>query len=101
MNYELASELAEAGFPQQRGHAKIYPDGVVLIGQYGGRGVDIPTLEELIEACGDLQFQSLTRYSLTKWRAYAKRGGKGNFILGKGSTPSEAVARLWLALNKK
>jgi hypothetical protein len=59
-----------------------------------------PTLEELIEACGNGFFELVrsTNYTSNKqWQAYAEVDGDVCF----GSTPAEAVARLWLALNRK
>lgn len=86
MNYELTLKLKEAGFKQ-----------------FGNRIETpyIPTLSELIEACGD-GFERILRikgkyqtnkpstrveYRIDDWYWY--------------STPEEAVANLWLELNKK
>lgn len=60
-----------------------------------------PTLSELIEACGEY-FVSLTQYESGWFRA------EGNYPLYDEGTnwsdahsPEEAVAKLWLTLNKK
>lgn len=79
MNYELALKLKEAGFP-----VKWYVDN---------SGYDLPTLSELIEECGEGFKFSLHRF-IEGWFADTK-GHEG-----KGSTPEEAVANLWLELNK-
>ncbi len=100
MNYNLALELKKAGFPKDftacngetcnmSGEPHVFGD---------------PTLSELIEACGD-GFKTLSRnIGGQKWITNAW------YILGKstppntnieGSTPEEAVSRLWLELNKK
>ena len=75
MNYELAKELKDAGFP--------YPWVDTFEEQSPWNH---PALSELIEACREGMF------SLTKeddiWRAF----------LIADITPEEAVARLWLAL---
>ena len=62
-----------------------------------------PTLEELIEACGERidrleqQFVSLEGEDEISWVAcYDKR-----FYHGKGKTPIEAVANLYIALQGK
>jgi hypothetical protein len=111
MNYELARELKDAGFPQgtttdanrynhldSKGNpcAPFYPDAVY-----------VPTLTELIEACGD-GFETLSRDTTTEkmcWIAnnYHDADSPEEKVLGwyEGSTPEEAVANLWLALNKK
>lgn len=101
MNYELASELKEARFP---------------IHEYSGEyescycGAEsskecVPTLEELIEACGDRVKRIEKKRSL--WHAVEAdeccddpRDYFG-YCHTSGKTPEEAVARLWLALNKK
>lgn len=85
MNYELAKQLKEAGFPQSR-------DGVEFISIKGQMEYFIPTLSELIEACGD-SFEELTKIE-NNWVV------TGGYQEGKGSTPEEAVANLWLELNK-
>lgn len=89
MTYELCKQLQSAGWT--------YKDGSRAVGE-----TCTPTLSELIEACGD-GFINLTRdYS----------GWCTNFVAGindesydgyetYGSTPEEAVANLWLELNKK
>jgi hypothetical protein len=71
----------------------------------------LPTLSELIEACGD-KFESLYKvYGIT---ASAKSSGKAGGYEAIavqvnefsehqwewGKTPEEAVAKLWLSLNK-
>lgn len=61
----------------------------------------IPTLSELVRACGE-------KFQLTKWKdswtaseeIYYDDAGYQDRI-GQGSTPEEAVANLWLELNKK
>jgi len=56
MNYELAKQLYDAGFPQQGfGRWVGNPDQVIW---RAGDRVYVPTLEELIKACGD-DFNSL------------------------------------------
>lgn len=83
--------------------------------------VYVPTLSELIEACGN-EFLELGKYKQTHikrgkfwafihmdwykkpikwWKAGStnKLGWQWRFR-GEGSTPEEAVARLWLELNK-
>jgi hypothetical protein len=105
MNYELAKQLKDAGLPQEdsagyfvdiggktpTGFAKDYPDRVAYV----------PTLEELIEACGP-DFYNLTYFDVSKslWCAMSVRHRHPDLI-ENGSTPTEAVARLWLALNNK
>ena len=81
MTYELAKQLKDAGFPQDYNPQ---PAG------WGGADDDThnPTLEELILACAD-DFVILVRDRLGNWYAESEIG----------STPTEAVAKLWLALH--
>lgn len=104
MTYELAKELRDAGFPQK------LPSGSFTI--YGGQIKDtktnenaiyVPTLSELIEACGEGEFMLHQTRTLNNpdrtpfWIASMPEHDRK----ASGSTPEEAVARLWLALNKK
>jgi len=98
MNYKLALELKKAGFPQ--GDISSLPQERYWIKE---EVCYIPTLSELIEACGD-DFQ-LTKWDLnSNWIAsteiYYDDAGYQDDI-GKGKTPEEAVAKLYIKLNKK
>ena len=90
MDYDLAESLMDAGFPQIGKGSLIGPMNK-LVWRSGDR-VYVPTLEELIEACGD-GFESLER-GMNTWFC-------NDTFLYDGTTPVEAVARLWLALNRK
>ena len=108
MNYELAKELKEAGFPQNDTW-----DGSLFLCQHSQpksrdeaaahilvadkcKLAKVPTLSELIEACG-IRFWRITFVDTSmEWTAEASFPS-----LEIGKTPEEAVARLWLALNKK
>ena len=60
-----------------------------------------PVLSELIEACGD-RFESLRKG--TQWHAMSVNemgGATDTFIMKSGKTPEEAVAKLYIELNKK
>lgn len=135
MNYELAKQLKDAGFPQEFSDEyrvdichefyctePDFPGQVPLwitSKEYRTRDLSAktpilweilckkPTLSELIEACGE-SFQDLEQVKERddyKWEASADytccdEHGEGRKYEG-GSTPEEAVARLWLELNKK
>ena len=101
MNYELAKELKDAGFLQHTHDCAMYLDeeGVSEV-RRGKTSVQdaayIPTLSELIEACGE-DFGFLEKFNDEQnWSA-----GDSRKLMDFGKTPAEAVARLWLALNKK
>lgn len=95
MNYELAKELKDAGFPQ--------PTGLEHPLEWRGKidcayGVCVyfPTLTELIEKCGDA-FDCLMKHQVLDIAWYATGNVMPGFT-GEGKTREEAVARLWLAL---
>ena len=96
MTYEVAKLLKEAGFPQFGKGTWTYPSDKIVI-HYTDQVYD-PTLSELIEACG-VTFGSLRRVGVTDWHA-DHRSYTGNGPVFCGSSPEEAVARLWLALHQ-
>lgn len=110
MDYGLAKELEEAGFPQ--GEMPYYDsEGFIHRTAEEERSwVYTPTLEELIEACG-AQFVEGSKvygftlnYLLGAWYAnYTDDNDKPTPKLnnGVGPTPTEAVAKLYLALHQK
>lgn len=116
INYELVKELRDAGFPQQVPQNNAYINGKFVYYPYSLSAKDeiviIPTLSELMGACGN-KFDSLCR---------AENYIEGRGFLAKtpiecagfhnpdkespawcefGITPEEAVAKLWIALNQK
>ena len=124
MTYQLAQELKDGGFPQapridisgidapffggfyfitDSRHMHVAPNFLnehewEAIGQVHSPAtrdtVKIPTLSELIAACGE-DFIQLTKVGGDDtWRALGL-----NSILSTGPTPEEAVARLWFAIN--
>jgi len=118
MNYELAKQLKEAGLELNPNNGNnVYINSEFTRYPYSLSAKDeilyIPTLEELIEACGD-DFEYLELMNEPEigewWRAYPTEDTyykkmKGECYIGccgyeTGDTPSEAVARLWLELNE-
>ena len=89
MDYELAKSLMDAGFPQI-GKGSSIGSLDKLFWRSSDR-VYVPTLEELIVACGE-NFGSLDKRH-DGWLARAN--GHRRCFAG---TPAEAVARLWLTL---
>jgi hypothetical protein len=108
VNYELAKQLKDAGFPQHDnvGSRFVWPENPDPEKTNAELRIYIPTLEELIEACGE-RFYQLTcvwgdDHGNEQWEAIPV----GHLLLqkhykGEGSTPTEAVGRLFIALNKK
>ena len=109
MEYKLAKELKDAGFPlhyktyithshkdvEQKDCERCYPI--------------TPTLSELIESCGE-GFDNLERWGKEEWASYSPSElvdmgcgccSENTQEQHKGKTPEEAVVKLWLALNKK
>lgn len=113
MTYELAKQLKDAGFPQRHSTHAYCLDGKHIAWMtdafdpkedqcmHCGRGehILIPTLSELIEACGD-RFGSLVNelHEIIRWSAFGNDVYSNSVEVGK--TPEEAVAKLWLELNK-
>jgi hypothetical protein len=109
MNYELAKELWAAGFSFKRRNDAVQMTCLckkeICEGPFGREFrfddnlYPEPTLEELIEACGET-FGNLERYDTpgvgTYWMAYDSE----NMQPFSAPTPTEAVARFWLALHK-
>lgn len=104
MNYELCEQLFDAGFPKgsyfiERPDSWINPDNELRDWWNGPEYMYVPLLEELIEACGE-GFKNLSR-GLGVWEA------EGHIYIDEvaqcflGSTPTEAVAMLYLALHGK
>jgi hypothetical protein len=97
MDYELAKALRDAGFQQEgRGTRVVDPAAIVA------RREDfayVPTLEELIEACVPFTYGFTLLRHPEYWSALTHRDGVS--VADIGTTPLEAVARLWLSLNKQ
>lgn len=87
MNYELAKELEQLGFPKV---------GIQEF-RYGmsEEVIYYPRLSDLIEACGSKFGALMVGPGLSLWTV------RGNGVEIHAESPIEAVARLWLALNKK
>lgn len=96
MRYELARQLKEAGFPQKKikYNCQYCEDA---FGEPEQPDVYFPTLSELIEACGKKFLWLKKDYETDEW--YTEAYGLG--IVNICKTPEEAVANLWLALNKQ
>jgi hypothetical protein len=93
MEYDLAKELMDAGFTQGGNGSWAHPKDAIVI--RSGDRVYVPTLEELIEACRE------GFYTLEKKDSRFEAHSNIYNDYWSGLTPAEAVARLWLALNKR
>lgn len=112
--YKLSKQLKEAGFPQKGdgGYnvSRSLPDGrECCIRQQRIEDTEredlyfyTPTLEELIYYCGD-RFGMLKRTTGKDivWVAFDNTIPVSDSIAEVGYSPEEAVANLWLKLNKK
>lgn len=114
ITYELAKQLKDAGFQQGGDGYAIFEDGDKINVSFLGCGnipsVYVPTLSELIEACGEEEAKYKTRFLLKTpfngmWEAQFgedMNDGSGFVpIRVEGKTPEEAVARLWIELNRQ
>lgn len=114
ISYELAKELRENGFKQDFGwggwicehEAEYDPKRELFCNCTGDKLIRLPTLEELIDACGK-GFMSLATLHrerkngelyITEWCASSFMTSP--WIQESGSTASEAVARLWICIHK-
>lgn len=104
ISYKLARELKDSGFSQKGNGRFIFSTGYILPqGADSELAVYIPTLSELIKACGN-RFNYLLQKKECVWLANSyfeddmEVFGKEN---GFGKTPEEAVANLWVVLNNK
>ena len=111
MNYKLAKQLKDAGFPFKKvEYATDYDEDGIGNCCYcesktfgsGSNAYLIPTLEELIEACGDIEFELTGGFGDGWWACNGDGSDKDRhgFILCNAKTPTEAVAKLWLKINK-
>lgn len=111
IEYKLARELKNAGFPQTgpliyNNVGKLFlhssesycycPKCTPWEQEY----TTVPTLSELIEACGDKLWSLINgkAHRSGKWIAQTDEEDPGRI---SGDTPEEAVAKLWLELNKQ
>lgn len=118
MNYKLALELKDAGFPQdntrwsyckslgkpsnlwKKGTWHIQLDSCEENYANSSECYAWPTLEELIDACGG-EFDRL-KYNIDKKGVFWKAWGitKKGIEIEEAKTPLEAVAKLFIKLNK-
>lgn len=112
LSYKTSVKLKEAEFPQENmeyyfeGNTD-YPRSVENDYFNNGYGEDIycacPTLDELIEECEN-QLSSICNTGNgpdKTWTVYGFSNKTKHQIFIEGPTLSEAVANLWLILNKK
>ena len=109
MNYELAKQLRANGFPQDGDGVGSWvcqhTERLCLDDFVDGDDCDLcyaPTLEELIEACGT-EFRSIVNTGVSTDVEFLLEWVASSFTSESctASNPTEAVALLWLALNKK
>ncbi len=90
ISYELAKALKDAGFPQIGRSHDFENNGRI-------ESLRTPSLEELIEACGH-NIESIIQRGNGNDDNWEARSKTQRF---NATTLKEAVARLWIALNKK
>lgn len=103
ISYELVKQLKDAGFPFKE--CKIISldtdcdRETIRFSEEEDKYFHIPSISELIEACGDNINMMNKVYSITGSPSWIV--GRYGGIDAKADTLEEAVAKLWLALNKK
>jgi hypothetical protein len=117
ISFALAQQLKHAGITQRTGaNARYFLNEHLMINRENAihmwyadkakQGWDLkleeelvycPTVSELIEGCG-VPF-ALSSEVAGHWSA--KHVLLGNTLIGEGATPTEAIARLWLAIHAK
>ena len=106
ITYELAKKLKDAGYPIKEWSGS---DGSGPDFEIDGVAYLEPNLSELIEACGDKFYKLIQddreRFGYLgtgKWIAcfYHRNPDTHTNTCFAGQTPEEAVANLWLELNK-
>lgn len=106
MNYELALKLKNTGFPQmfktpKRGKI-LNSKGETEMKLSERHYIYTPTLAELIEACGEDLYSIQFRANIPKTKCYViSKLSHNNGPVFSSQTPEEAVAHLWLSLQKK
>lgn len=104
INYSLAKQLKDAGFPIVCKNKIKHNDRLCDIDGYFCIDCIRPTLSEILDACGD-EFIELGKGDSSidyKWAAQArKQDGLNPFTVGHGKTHWEAVAKLYIKLNDK
>lgn len=102
IKYELAKKLKDAGFTQDVAHP-IYisvKGGVGMKGDSESTYARIPTLSELIEACGE-DLNSMNIVDQDGKRLWVAHCCEREDHAQSAPSLEEAVANLWLGLNVK
>lgn len=101
MTYELAKQLKDAGFPV-RSHSFDGDEWCMNCGKSDDTDFCLPTLSELIAACGDGNFKLIRTRNGELWSC-EMRNESGEYLGVSLNHPTaeEAVGKLWLALKEK
>lgn len=103
ISYELAKKLKDVGFKEPEEDSPYHGTYIPIAGTAEGY-VYAPTLEELIEECGDEVVLVKKGNTYTAGQTIEDHPDGHTiepFPCGEGATPSEAVANLWLKLNEE
>lgn len=107
MNYELAKKLKDAGFPFRKLEGNLDEGismkyGIDFVTFDGAETIYIePILSELIEACGNSLRSINKTVNGVMWFCNENTIVERQYQKDVYITPEEAVATLWLELNKK
>ena len=110
LTYEQCKELKDAGFPQEENGNSFYCNEELCGRNYDDcdqEFVIIPTLESLIEECGEeVMINNMKGYLDSRevkelWMAEKYYGIEKPQEITEGKSPIEAVLNLYLSLHKK
>ncbi len=106
MDYETAKKLKDVGFVQNPHSISEREEGLGIdsdgkVRNFYPFDAYLPTLSEIIEACGD-GFDCLMTGKISGWSAGTYDRYAGDWVHDEeGKTPEEAMANLWISLNNK
>ncbi len=100
MTYELAKELKEAGYPQ-KGKGEWFNNSTheTTLNEFSDN-IYAPTLEELIDACGNEIVIEISKDNQTTAYEYEHSNEDGTPYRYYGKNAVEAMANLWLGKKK-
>ena len=106
MNYELAKELKDAGYPQDRGNQWIDHHGFIVgVDEWDVGMIIYPTLSELIESCGERfgYLAPLRDPETGKINGWVAKDFDKPTTLGQYEHKIRrgAVSKLWMAVQKQ
>ena len=110
LSYKLAKQLKDAGFAHVikwgtnyyiKSGQLLYWNDIDNEFEIEREGIGIPTLSELIKACGRIDFKLRQMYSVRENKIFYVIEIPGADDMERCKTPEEAVTKLYIELNKE